>query len=222
MKANFLNIIIATAAAASFTFAAPVASEAADASYDTGISDPWAGTKWLVRGRIIGVLPDVSNATIGGAPAPTFDADDSLMPELDITYFLNDNFALELILAVSPHDATLGGAVVTDLLLLPPTLTLQYHMPMGNFKPYVGAGINLTFVIDSSPTAVAGFVDDWDASVGFALQAGFDYAIDDHWSFNLDVKKLWLGLDGTITAGLVPVSVDIDPWIVGVGIGYRF
>lgn len=184
-------------------------------------ADPWAGTKWLIRGCLIGVLPDESNGVLGGAPAP-LTADNAIMPELDFTYFFNDNIADELILAVSPHDVSLGGTVISDVLILPPTLTLQYHHHMGAFKPYVGAGLNYTMVISSDPTAAIGGVDDWDSSFGFALQAGFDYALDDKWSVNMDVKKLWLNMDATVTAGAIPASVDLDPWIVGVGLGYRF
>ncbi len=188
---------------------------------DTSASNPWAGTKWLIRGRLIDVAPDESNGTVGGAPAP-LTADNSIVPELDITYFFNDNIAAELILAVSPHDVKLGGTVISDVLLLPPTLTLQYHHPMGAFKPYVGAGLNYTAVISSDPTAAIGGVDDWDNGFGFAVQAGFDYAINDKWSFNMDVKKLWLNVDATVTAGAIPASVDLDPWIFGIGAGYRF
>jgi len=188
---------------------------------DTSASNPWAGTKWLIRGRLIDVAPDESNGTVGGAPAP-LTADNSIVPELDITYFFNDNIAAELILAVSPHDVKLGGTVISDVLLLPPTLTLQYHHPMGAFKPYVGAGLNYTAVISSDPTAAIGGVDDWDNGFGFAVQAGFDYAINDKWSFNMDVKKLWLNVDATVTAGAILASVDLDPWIFGIGAGYRF
>ncbi len=188
---------------------------------DTSASNPWAGTKWLIRGRLIDVAPDESNGQVGGAPAP-LTADDSIMPELDITYFFNDNIAVELILAVSPHDVKLGGAVISEVLLLPPTLTLQYHHPMGAFKPYVGAGLNYTAIISSDPTPAIGGVDDWDDGFGFALQAGFDYAIDEKWSFNMDVKKLWLNVDATVGPAAVPASVDLDPWIFGVGLGYRF
>ena len=188
---------------------------------DTSASNPWAGTKWLIRGRLIDVAPDESNGTVGGAPAP-LTADNSIVPELDITYFFSDNIAAELILAVSPHDVKLGGTVISDVLLLPPTLTLQYHHPMGAFKPYVGAGLNYTAVISSDPTAAIGGVDDWDNGFGFAVQAGFDYAINDKWSFNMDVKKLWLNVDATVTAGAILASVDLDPWIFGIGAGYRF
>ena len=59
---------------------------------------------------------------------------------------------------------------------------------------------------------------------GYALQAGFDYAITGPWSFNVDVKKLWLNTDVKANLGgtALKADVDINPWIFGVGLGYRF
>jgi outer membrane protein len=45
------------------------------------------------------------------------------------------------------------------------------------------------------------------------------------WSVNFDVKKLWLDTDvkGTLANGTqVKADVDINPWIFGIGVGYRF
>jgi outer membrane protein len=41
---------------------------------------------------------------------------------------------------------------------------------------------------------------------------------------NVDVKKVWVSVDATVYAlgTAVYTSVDVDPWLVGVGIGYRF
>jgi outer membrane protein len=39
---------------------------------------------------------------------------------------------------------------------------------------------------------------------------------------NLDVKKLWISTDVSINNGAINADVDINPWIVGVGVGYRF
>ena len=176
----------------------------------------------MIRGRAIGVIPDENDGRLAGAPA-SFSVNDAIMPELDISYFLTDNFALELILAVSPHEVDLAGVgKVTDVLLLPPTLTVQYHHAFGAFKPYVGVGVNYTIVLDSDATAAIGSVDEWNDGVGLALQAGFDYAIDEHWSVNVDVKKLFLNMDARVTPAGLNASVDLDPWIVGAGIGYRF
>ena len=208
-----------TAYAADAIMPAPVMDAAP--VFEAPQADPWAGTQWMFRARLLGVLPDLGDRTVGGAPAD-LSVTNSIVPELDITYFFNDNIAAELILGVTPHKAELGGTEVTDLLLLPPTLTLQYHHAFGAFKPYVGAGINYTRVIGSDPTAAFQSVDSWSDSFGPALQVGFDYAINERWSVNLDVKRVWMKLDGTVGNAATPVSVEVNPWIIGTGVGLRF
>ena len=198
---------------------------------------------WMVRGRVLGVLPDESAdlSVAGAALAGDVDIGDQYVPELDITYFINDNVAVELILAVTPHDVdavnvtvpgTLTNATVDlgDVWLLPPTLTLQYHFDTGTrFKPYIGAGVNATFFFDEDQGSVADGID-YDPSVGGALQVGVDYDLDGEpggWALNADVKKIWINTDVTVdfTTALgatVDASVDINPTVVGIGLGYKF
>ena len=198
---------------------------------------------WMVRGRILGVLPDESAdlSTSGVDLIGDAKIDEQYVPELDITYFFNKNIAAELILAVTPHDVSAVGVTVPgaltdadidlgDVWLLPPTLTLQYHFDTGSsFKPYVGAGLNVTFFFNEDEGPVADAID-YDTGIGYALQAGFDYDLDGTpggWAFNADVKKLWLNTDVTVdfTTALgasVNADVDIDPLIVGVGFGYKY
>jgi len=181
---------------------------------------------FLIRGRGIVVEPDedADISVIGG----DVDIETAVMPEVDFTYFLTDNFALELIAAVSPHDVdavgtSLGDAPVGELLLLPPTLTLQYHYPVTKrFKPYVGAGINVTFFIDEDAEGPLVTDIDADTAVAPAVQAGFDYQISGPWMLNLDVKKIFLDTDVSLNNGAITADVDIDPWIFGFGVGYRF
>jgi outer membrane protein len=71
----------------------------------------------------------------------------------------------------------------------------------------------------------AGFTGlDIDNGWGFSLQAGIDVALRENWYFNLDVKKTWMNVDATTNLGAntIAADIDVDPWIVGVGIGYRF
>lgn len=174
---------------------------------------------FMFRLRGIGVIPNEDQSLTGGT---TVDIDATVVPEFDITYFWTDHIATELILATTPHDVTVNPATsLGDVWLLPPTLTLQYHFtPEKTFSPYVGAGINYTFFYNEDPGAFASV--DYDNSVGFALQAGFDYWVDENWGLNLDVKRLWLDTDVNVAAGAVTGEVEIDPWIVGAGISYRF
>lgn len=100
---------------------------------------------------------------------------------------------------------------------------------MGQFKPYVGAGVNATFFFNEDEGPVADGIS-YGSSVGPALQAGFDYDLDGEpggWAFNADIKKIWINTDvkvnfTTALGAHVKADVDIDPLVVGVGFGYRF
>jgi outer membrane protein len=189
---------------------------------------------WMIRVRGIAVIPDESgDLSAGGAPLTGgIKIDDAVVPEVDISYFFTDNIAAELILATAPHDVTatnLGGGGDVDLgdvWLLPPTLTLQYHFfPQTMIKPYIGGGLNYTvFYNEDVPSGGPVNSIDYDDSLGYVLQAGVDVAISENWSLNLDVKKLFLETDVTVRTGAATINadVDIDPWIIGVGVGYRF
>ncbi|MEM6864364.1 MAG: OmpW family outer membrane protein [Bacteroidota bacterium] len=184
--------------------------------------------KWQFRLRGIVVAPDESAdiETIGGDASIAT----AVVPELDISYFFDENWSLELILATARHDVEAVGTTAGDLdlgrvWLLPPTLTGQYHFTGGNFVPYVGAGINLTFFygVDEGPVA-----DDvqYDTSLGFALQGGLDYMLNDKWFLNIDIKRLFLSTDVTVDAtsalnATVDADVDINPWIIGFGVGLK-
>jgi len=186
------------------------------------------GGKWQFRLRGIVVSPDESAdiEAIGG----DVDISTSIVPEFDITYFFDDNWSMELILGTTKHDVkavetAVGEIDLGHVWLLPPTLTGQYHFTGGNLVPYVGAGVNLTlfYGVDEGPT-----VDDikYDTAVGFALQGGFDYMLNDKWFLNFDVKKLFLNTTATVDAttalgATVGADVDINPWIFGFGVGIK-
>ena len=190
-------------------------------------ADNFQAGDFMIRARALGVVP-AEDATITGAVTGSqIDIDKSLVPEVDFTYFVTNNIALELIAAVTPHDvntatSSVGPLDLGDVWLLPPTLTAQYHFTgLGQCKPYLGAGVNYTvFFNDDVGTSVTSV--DYDNSFGPALQAGVDYMLDDHWLVNLDVKKIWINTDVTFNGGAIAADVDINPWIVGVGFGYKF
>lgn len=179
---------------------------------------------WIVRARALHVKTDVrsSVSTIGGHIGTSSDQ----TPELDFTRFITPNIAAELILATTHHDIYIkDSAVPNDKIgsvnLLPPTLTLQYHfMPEATFRPYAGAGLNYTFFFNNKPNGVATNLK-YQNHLGYALQAGFDYMIDERFSVNFDVKKVFLKTNVRVN-GLYTAKVNLDPWIVGVGMGYRF
>lgn len=143
-----------------------------------------------------------------------------VIPEVDFTYYFTPNFAAELILTYpQKHDVKANGTKVGTLKHLPPTLTAQYHFTgMGAFKPYVGAGINYTRFM--SVDLPAGLSIDKN-SFGAAVQAGMDFALDKQLSLNVDVKKVMIRTD--LSAGGTNLgTIKVDPWLIGVGVGYKF
>ena len=170
--------------------------------------------QWLVRARAV----HLDSANGGAAGAAGVSINDKWIPEVDVSYFFTPNFAAELILTYpQKHDVRLGGTKIGSVKHLPPTLLAQYHFTgLGAFKPYVGAGVNYTRFsgVDIAGGALTVKKNSW----GPALQLGFDYALDKHWSLNLDVKKVYI--DTTVSGGVGKFKVD--PVLVGLGLGYRF
>jgi outer membrane protein len=199
---------------------------AATAMMPAYAAEPFAAGDWFVRGRILGVMPDEKStiSAIGGKAH----AENTVVPEVDISYFLSNSVSLELIAAITKHDVeargtTLGTVPLGSAWLLPPTLTLQYHATIGSLSPYVGVGLNYTHVFDADPPA-AGAVRtiSYGDSFGPALQAGVDVWLNDTWTLNVDVKKVWLNTDVKINGGAITADVDLNPWLLGVGFGYKF
>jgi outer membrane protein len=195
------------------------------------VVEPWS--PWMIRLRALGVVTRNSGSvdTVAGSGLTTTD---TVVPELDITYFFTPNIAAELILGTTPHTVSGTGSIdglpVGKAWLLPPTLTFQYHFTdLGAFKPYIGAGVNYTvFYSQSAGNATVGGLTVTDShlhnSFGVALQAGFDYMLDRHWGLNFDVKKVFLRPDwnGTINGAAFTGKVNLDPWLIGTGVVYRF
>ena len=178
---------------------------------------------WQVRVRAVYIDPANKSDPVGGVGASDrLHVSSKTIPEVDISYFFTPNWAAELILTYpQKHDVKLDGQNIGSFKHLPPTLTLQYHFtPASTFSPYVGAGVNYTRISSVDLLNGNGRLDS--SSVGFALQAGFDVKLDKHWSVNFDVKKMQLGSDVKDAAGNKLSKVSIDPWLIGVGLGYRF
>lgn len=230
-------------AAALLLSTSALSAQAADLGYKKpGVLPTLATTSfnpWQVRVRAIGVITGGSNRVdVDGDRMAGIKTSASFVPELDITYYFTRNIAAELILATSYHTIKAKGALAEEMddagvgtkvgstWALPPTLTLQYHFTdFGAFKPYIGAGVNYTlFYGEKSARANTIRHLRVQSAVGFAAQVGFDYMLDKNWGINLDVKKLYLRPVAKANSALGPVKakVKLDPWIVGVGVTYKF
>ena len=176
---------------------------------------------WLLRVRAV----HIDSADKDSTPL-NLSLSNKTIPEVDVSYFFSPNVAAELILTYpQKHDLRSNGAKIGTLKHLPPTLLAQYHFTQfGKFKPYLGAGVNYTRFssVNFDPAVVAALQPSIKKnSWGLALQAGFDYQLDQNWSLNLDVKKVQIKTDVRSFGNKVG-SFKADPLLVGVGVGYRF
>jgi outer membrane protein len=171
---------------------------------------------WMVRARAVNLQSVNTDSTGLG-----LSVNDKWIPEVDISYFLSKNLAVELILTVpQTHDLSSKGTKIGTVEHLPPTLLLQYHFDSnGGMKPYVGAGINYTVFTNSDILKGAATVDH--NSWGGALQVGVDIPLSGGMYLNFDVKKAFIKTAvyvGKANAG----EFKVDPVLVGMGIGWRF
>lgn len=187
---------------------------------------------WLVRARAVNLdWADKSRAIPGLAvPANAIHVENRTIPEVDISYFFTSNLAAELILTypqkhdVKVKNSAIGSFKAGSFKHLPPTLTVQWHFnPTGDFRPYLGAGVNYTRVM-SERLRVPGVTKLHleNHSFGPALQAGFDFRIGKNLFLNFDVKKIHIRSDLKDGNRSKVSHLKLDPLAVGVGIGYRF
>jgi outer membrane protein len=195
---------------------------AAAAAMTLALTAPqWAMAQdFLVRARAVNLQSENKDSTGLG-----LSVNDKTFPEVDISYFLTKDIAVELILTYpQKHDIRSNGANIGELKHLPPTLLAQYHFNLGAFKPYVGLGLNYTRLsgVSFTPAVVTALnprleKDSW----GLAFQVGLDYEVAKNIYLNLDLKQIQIGVDvfsGATKAG----DFKIDPLVLGFGVGYRF
>lgn len=181
------------------------------------VAAPADGGDWLVRVRAISLDPANKDSTGVGLAI-----DSKTFPELDISYFFTPNWATELVLTYPQKQNLRSGALdakVGTLKHLPPTLSLQYHLTgLPGWRPYAGVGVNYTRF--SSVDLPAG-VDIQRNSVGPAVGAGFDVPLGDGWLLNVDAKKVWIDTKVSVSGSRIG-TFNVDPWLLGIGIGRRF
>ncbi|WP_027802851.1 OmpW/AlkL family protein [Paraburkholderia dilworthii] len=174
----------------------------------------------LVRLRAISIEPEVH--TSGTLSSLGVGVNNALVPELDLTYMIRDAIGVELILGTSRHHVTSGLGDLGGVNVLPPTLLLQYHFNhAGMIRPYVGAGVNYTYFYNDGLSAGPEGIQVSRSSFGPAVQAGVDVQITKTVFLNADIKKIWMHTDASV-GGSSLGRLDIDPLVLGIGVGMKF
>jgi len=182
----------------------------------------------MVHLSAIGVLPENLGSNVSQLPGFRVKTSDGVSPEIDGSYFFTPHLSLQLIAASTRHNVSVSNGAASVKVgatwVLPPTLTLQYHFAqIGRVRPYAGIGITVAFFYGQSPSNGSGFTaTHYSTGVGPALDAGFDVPIVGNWSVNVDVKQMFIVTAASVNHGAVHAITQLDPTVVGVGVGYKF
>jgi outer membrane protein len=152
---------------------------------------------------------------------------------VEVGWALQPHWQLSLTLGVPPRArifgaGTLGGAgKLGELSYAPAVLGLLFvPSPDTPWRPYVGLGINHTFIYHRRDGALSQLKVD--NANGVALQAGSEWQLNTHWAWFVDIKKIWLKTDASgfvaSPAGPLPASarVTLDPLILNTGLSFHF
>ena len=188
-----------------------------------------------------GVLPDgkideVISTTLPLPAGTQSKADDNWVPTIAAEYFVTKSISVETICCVTQHDVVGDGALpataglVSDVKIIPATLTVKAHANLGPIKPYVGIGPSLYLFIDEKPgNAMAGFGAtklDISNKVGVAFQVGADVPLGEKFFLSVDAKQYILRPTATWTnaAGttILETKHKLDPLVVSFGVGMKF
>jgi len=225
MKARLLPCI-----AGMLAVAAPTAAQAQDGRIQIKLM----ATGVLPGGKI----SEIRQASVALPAGTDAEANDNWVPTAAIEYFFSDSVSVETICCLTSHHVNGAGAIagvnnlVDDILILPATLTLKYHVPAGPIRPYVGVGPAYFIVLDSKvgPGGVAALgaaSAEVKSKVGFALQAGVDIPIGDSgFGISFDAKRYFVRplaqFRDAAGATLLETRHELDPWVVSGGISFRF
>jgi len=172
---------------------------------------------WIVRAGVSVVDPDSKGLDLGGGTYVSADSATSLT--VNGEYLFADSWGVELLAAYPfEHDIEVDGSKVGSTKQLPPTLNVKWHPSIGMIAPYIGVGVNWTIFF--SEESVLGDLS-LDDSFGIGGQIGFDWVFANNWLLNADVRYIQIETDAKVDGSDVG-SVDINPWVYGVHVGYKF
>lgn len=185
-------------------------------------ADSASGKRFAVVGGV-SLLQPKSDPTEGidkfdGGPAPTLSA----------SYYINDNFAVELWGAADKFNhrvRTAGGAKAGTVEQQPVALSAQYHFGAADnvFRPFVGLGY---YESNFSNEKIDGLSDTGnhvgiETAKGAIGTVGVDMNINSTWFARADARYMHARPELRV-AGSNAGELKLDPWTVGVGIGARF
>ena len=172
-----------------------------------------------------------------GVPGADLSIANQWLPLGDVNYALSDQWTARFALSAPPSLSIFSAGSLSAVLppsmgtlgkakIAPMVLSATYSPGNFNgFSPYFGAGINYTMVMSTTDALVTS--SSVKSAWGSAIELGFDWSLDRHWSLFVDARKVYVKTTGS---GIVPAlgglparaEVALNPAIVTAGVGYRF
>lgn len=178
---------------------------------------------WVFKVGVAEADPKSDNASFDNG-ALQVDVGSAAQLSLTGEYLFTPNWGMELLASIPfEHDIKINGTTAARVKQLPPTLSVQYHFnPGGSVSPFVGLGLNYTIFFNEHTTGpLAGTDLSLGSSLGPALHAGLDFRLNDRWLITGDIRWMHMSTDAKVN-GVKLGTVDIDPFVYGLAIGYRF
>ena len=167
------------------------------------------------------VSPKDGNGTVAGAEV---DIDSDARPIITFEYFFRDNVGVEVLGALPfKHDINLGGTKIGTTKHLPPTVSINWHIPTGGpLTPFVGVGLNYTtFFSEDTRGALEGSDLELGDSWGLAAHAGLDFRVSEKAAIRVDVR--WIDIDSRVRVdGANLGTANIDPLVYGAAYVRKF
>ena len=208
-------------------------------------ADDEATTHWQFKVLATAVIPDgkISEvksilpalAGMGAFSAPQSYANNAITPTVAIEYFVTKDISVETIAGITSHHVNGSGSLagtnlVNHVQIIPATLTVKYHMPLGPIKPYIGVGPSLYLVMGDRPgdtaTALGVTRTSMSSNLGVAAQAGVDIPIPKTpFALSVDAKKYWVDTTAHFYAGdteALETRHKLDPWVLSAGVASKF
>lgn len=210
---------------------AAAANPAAAADGQGSVQIKLLGTAVLPDGKIKSVDTDI----VGLPSSLQTKANDNVVPTIAVEYFVSDSLSVETICCVTQHDVDAtsglpGAELVSDAKVIPATVTLKYHVPIGAAKPYIGAGPAYFLWVDTKPGAATVPLGVTKTTLsdelGFAVQTGVDVALNDRGlGVTLDAKRYFVDTTARWYAGptlAIETKHKLDQWVLSAGLAWRF
>lgn len=177
---------------------------------------------WTIGGRVVHVDARNTSEPMSGVGAKDrLTIEKKELPEIDFGYYFLPSLSAELAITDSQrHEVYLDGGAIGTLRQQPTTFHLRYHFyPEMSFTPYLGFGLNYTHFSNVHLFNNTGSLSS--SSLGWSIQGGVDFKLAPNWSLNLDLRKIRKQSDLLINRQRVS-AFQFDPWLVGLGVAYRY